>query len=121
MIHAPKDFFDVGAGSTVPCLVTVSTRSGLVGRSEYGRNGTPKRGPALPGRPFWRRNLLMNITQEALFPGLDTSAKAIIDRHCQEEEEQRRKQIEWEGLGSDPPPRVTGIRSEKEDKTRWSG
>ena len=64
---------------------------------------------------------LMNITQETLFPGLETSAKAIIDRHCQEEEEQRRKQIEWEVLEGDLPPPVTEIRNEKEDKTRSSG
>ena len=63
----------------------------------------------------------MNITQETLFPGLETSAKAIIDRHCQEEEEQRRQQVEWEVLEGDLPPPVTEIRNEKEDKTRSSG
>ena len=61
----------------------------------------------------------MNITQETLFPGLDTSAKAIIDRHRQGEEEERRKQVEWQMFENNPPLQVTEITNENEDKTRW--
>ena len=38
---------------------------------------------------------LMNISQETLFPGLDTSAKAVLDLHDQEAQRKRRSQAEW--------------------------
>ena len=39
---------------------------------------------------------LMNISQETLFPGLDTSAKAILDLHDQVEERKTRQEVEWD-------------------------
>ena len=47
-------------------------------------------------KPEIRKDLrLMNVSQETLFPGLDTSAKAVLDLHYQEEE----KGVGWDALG----------------------
>ena len=59
---------------------------------------------------------LMNISQETLFPGLDTSAKAILDLHDQEEERKRRQQVEWDMLLVETSLSIPEVRHGEEDE-----
>ena len=61
---------------------------------------------------------LMNISQETLFPGLDTSAKAILDLHDQDEERNRRQQEEWDVLFVDLSLSIPEVRHDEYGSTR---
>ena len=61
---------------------------------------------------------LMNISQETLFPGLDTSAKAILDVHHQEEERNRREEVEWDMLSVGSSFSIPEVRHAENGSTR---
>ena len=60
---------------------------------------------------------LMNITQETLFPGLDTAAKAVIDFHYQEDEQKKKDQLDWNMLASGPNSPTTETGTEEQNQT----